>query len=254
LKYTVDYMDTFFALVMMFISQFFGIDSGGVQTAIDQTFPVHELAQVLSVIDGDTIRVRLNGVEETVRYIGIDTPEPYRDGEPACYSGDASRRNAELVADREVRLVTDVENRDRYERLLRYVYVDDIFVNEKLLEQGYAITLTIRPNTQYKSKFAVAEAAARREGVGLWSACSGQITVQPEVGTADTTVIDTAQLTEGQRRLLNFLGIDTTVFTVTAEMVICANDAVGISRLAEITTGGLPSIAEGIKLIGCYQL
>jgi micrococcal nuclease len=167
-------MDTFFAFVMMFISQFFGIDSGGVQTAIDQTFPVHELAQVLSVVDGDTIRVQLNGVEETVRYIGIDTPEPYRDGEPACYSGEASRRNTELVAGREVRLVPDAEDRDRYERLLRYVYVDDVFVNKQLLEQGYATTLTIRPNTQFASAFATIEVNARAAGVGLWSACADQ--------------------------------------------------------------------------------
>jgi micrococcal nuclease len=167
-------MEAFFALVMLFISQFFGIDLSEVQTPSNENLPPEETAQVLSVVDGDTIKVRVNGIEETVRYIGIDTPEPYRDGKPACYSGEASHRNAELVAGREVRLVPDAENRDRYERLLRYVYVDDVFVNEQLLEQGYATTLTIRPNTQFASTFATIEANAQAVGVGLWSACVDQ--------------------------------------------------------------------------------
>jgi micrococcal nuclease len=167
-------MEAFFALVILFTSQFFGIDLRGVQTPSNENLPPQEMAQVLSVVDGDTIKVRVNGIKETVRYIGIDTPEPYRDGEPACYSSEASRRNAELVAGREVRLISDAEDRDQYGRLLRYVYVDDVFVNEQLLEQGYATTLTIRPNTQFAPVFATIEASARVAGVGLWSACTDQ--------------------------------------------------------------------------------
>ena len=155
----------------MFFSQFLGIDIDEVHTTGDENVLAVEVAQVLQVIDGDTIKVRISGMEETVRYIGIDTPEPYRDGEPACYSKEASDRNSDMVAGREVRLVPDEENRDRFGRLLRYVYVDDVFVNQQLLREGYATTLTISPNTQFESQFRNAESSARSVGEGLWSVC-----------------------------------------------------------------------------------
>jgi len=164
-------MEVFFSLILVLISQFLGIDLSQTPPPIDEAAPVEDVAQVLHVIDGDTIKVRISGMEETVRYIGIDTPEPYRDGEPACYSKEASDRNSDMVAGREVRLVPDEENRDRFGRLLRYVYVDDVFVNQQLLREGYATTLTISPNTQFESQFRNAESSARSAGEGLWSAC-----------------------------------------------------------------------------------
>jgi micrococcal nuclease len=130
-----------------------------------------EIATVISVTDGDTITVDLNGVREKVRYIGIDTPEPYRDGEPACYSKEASARNAELVAGQQVELVADKEDRDRFDRLLRYVYIDEIFVNEVLVVEGYATTLKIKPNTQFAQIFSDAKNEARSNKVGLWEVC-----------------------------------------------------------------------------------
>ena len=89
-------------------------------------------AQVLRVVDGDTIRVRLDGRTERVRYIGVDTPESVKPGTPVqCFAKRASRANAALVAGRSVKLVGDVEHRDRYGRLLAYVYrePDGAFVN-----------------------------------------------------------------------------------------------------------------------------
>ncbi|MFT7645132.1 MAG: micrococcal nuclease [Candidatus Paceibacteria bacterium] len=129
-------------------------------------------AEVVRVIDGDTIVVLITNKEQTIRYIGIDTPEPYRDAEPACFSLEASLKNRELVEGKIVRLESDRENTDRYGRLLRYVYVDDIFVNAELIKEGYAKDMAIKPNTVHKNLFATLEQAARKQGVGLWGSCS----------------------------------------------------------------------------------
>ena len=106
------------------------------------------------VIDGDTIRVRLGDRIETVRYIGVDTPEtvhPTRGIEP--YGLAASAFNRSLVEDRQVRLDLDVEPRDHYDRLLAYVYSDSLFVNAELIRQGYAQVMTVPPNVRYADEF-----------------------------------------------------------------------------------------------------
>jgi micrococcal nuclease len=131
-------------------------------------------AQVLRVVDGDTIRVRLGGHTERVRYIGIDTPESVKPGTPVqCFAKRASAANAALVAGRSVRLVGDVEQRDRYGRLLAYVYrePDGAFVNAQLVRDGYARTLTIAPNVAHARELADLARAARRARRGLWNAC-----------------------------------------------------------------------------------
>jgi micrococcal nuclease len=131
-------------------------------------------AQVLRVVDGDTIRVRLDGRTERVRYIGIDTPESVKPGTAVqCFAKRASAANAALVAGRSVRLVTDVEQRDRYGRLLAYVYrePDGAFVNARLVRDGYARTLTIAPNVAHARELADLARAARRAHRGLWNAC-----------------------------------------------------------------------------------
>jgi endonuclease YncB( thermonuclease family) len=118
-------------------------------------------ARVVTVIDGDTIDVLIGGDRYRVRYIGIDTPE--RD-EP-CYA-DASNANAELVAGRTVRLVKDVSDTDRYGRLLRYIYVDGVFVNETLIREGWAETVEFPPDTAYAAQFYRLEREARDAGLG----------------------------------------------------------------------------------------
>jgi micrococcal nuclease len=132
-------------------------------------------ARVLRVVDGDTIGVRLAGRTERVRYIGVDTPESVKPGTPVqCFAKRAAAANAALVAGRSVRLVGDVERRDRYGRLLAYVYrePDGAFVNAQLVRDGYARTLTIAPNVAHARQFAALARTARDGGRGLWTACA----------------------------------------------------------------------------------
>jgi micrococcal nuclease len=130
--------------------------------------------RVVRVVDGDTILVALDGRQERVRYIGMDTPETVKPRTPVqCFGKRASAENARLVAGREVRLVGDAEARDRYGRLLAYVYrrSDDLFVNAELVRGGYATPLSIPPNVRFADRFRDLARGARRAGRGLWRAC-----------------------------------------------------------------------------------
>jgi micrococcal nuclease len=133
------------------------------------------VGRVVRVVDGDTVHVRVDGRREKVRYIGVDTPESVKPGTPVqCFAKRASAFNDRLVAGERVRLVTDAERRDRYGRLLAYVYRvrDGLFVNAELVRRGYAHPLTIPPNVAHAAGLRRLAAAARRDGRGLWSACS----------------------------------------------------------------------------------
>lgn len=123
-------------------------------------------AIVTRVIDGDTIEVEIDGEEYRVRYIGIDTPER---GEP--YYEEARGANQKLVGGQEVRLERDVTDRDKYDRLLRYVYVDGIFVNLELVRLGYARVYPKHkyPDNKYYEVLKEAETEAKRAGRGLWA-------------------------------------------------------------------------------------
>jgi micrococcal nuclease len=132
------------------------------------------VGRVVRVVDGDTIRVELDGHEERVRYIGIDTPESVKPGTPVqCFAKKAAAFNEHLVGGRRVKLVRDVEQRDRYGRLLAYVYPADggPMVNETLVARGYARTLTIPPDVRFADRFRRLAAGAREAGRGLWRAC-----------------------------------------------------------------------------------
>jgi micrococcal nuclease len=127
---------------------------------------------VVSVTDGDTIRVLLGGREEPVRLIGIDTPE--KDGpftEEECFGREATRFTTDLLDGERVRLEFDTERRDRFDRLLAYVWLGDELVNEAIAREGYAQPLTIPPNVRYADRFVAAAADAREAGRGLWAAC-----------------------------------------------------------------------------------
>jgi micrococcal nuclease len=132
---------------------------------------------VVRVVDGDTVVVDLGGGDETVRLIGIDTPESVaRDRPNECFGAEASARLAELLPPgTAVRLTRDVEPRDVYDRLLAYVVrsSDGLFVNAALVTDGYAEARDYPPNTAYRDDFETGERAARRSGLGLWSACGG---------------------------------------------------------------------------------
>src|SRR4051812_34179085 len=130
--------------------------------------------RVTRVVDGDTIHVSLGGEDETVRYIGVDTPESVKPGTPVqCFAKAASAANERLIAGRRVRLDFDAERRDRYGRLLAYVYRadDGAFVNARLVQDGYARTLTIQPNVRFAERFAALARVAREHERGLWRAC-----------------------------------------------------------------------------------
>ena len=138
--------------------------------------PAAGTARVVRVVDGDTIKVRTSSGNDTVRYIGVDTPESVKPGVPVqCFAKAASHYNERLVDQQRVRLVQGTEPRDRYGRLLAYVYrLDDgAFVNAELVRRGYARTLTIAPNDRYAPRFAALERRARSAGRGLWAACPG---------------------------------------------------------------------------------
>ena len=135
--------------------------------------------RVVRVIDGDTIEVSIEGQDEDVRYIGVDTPETVKPGTPVqCFGPQASAENHRLVEGRTVRLVFDRERRDAYGRLLAYVYTQargnaarSRFVNAALVRDGYARTLAIAPNTAHASALRRLQARAGRAGRGLWGAC-----------------------------------------------------------------------------------
>jgi len=129
-------------------------------------------ASVVRVVDGDTIRVNLDGREVPVRLIGIDTPEvagPHTDDE--CYGADASRFAARALEGRTVALEFDVERTDRFDRTLAYVWLEGELFNERLVLEGYAVVTTFPPNVRYVDRFTRAQRHAREAGAGLWSAC-----------------------------------------------------------------------------------
>jgi micrococcal nuclease len=133
-------------------------------------------ATVVEVIDGDTLVVDLPGGDgEHVRLIGIDTPESVaRDRPDECFGAEASRELGGLVPPgTALRVERDVEARDRYGRLLAYVYraSDGLFVNLALVTSGHAEVLTYEPNTAHRTELEQAERDARASGAGLWGAC-----------------------------------------------------------------------------------
>lgn len=126
-----------------------------------------EQAIVVKIVDGDTVKLD-NG--KTLRYIGIDTPETKHPRKPQeCFGQEATAKNKELVEGKTVTLVKDVNNTDRYGRLLRYVYVDNLFINEELVKQGYAFSTGYPPDIAKQNQLNEAEKFARENKLGLWA-------------------------------------------------------------------------------------
>ncbi len=134
-------------------------------------------ATVIYVTDGDTIGVKIDGVEERVRLIGIDTPETKKPNTPIqCFGPEATAFTKSLLPEGTMLHVErDVEARDVYGRLLAYVYrsTDGMFVNMEIIGQGYARPLTIPPNVAHADEFVMAARNAEATNVGLWAGCSG---------------------------------------------------------------------------------
>jgi micrococcal nuclease len=137
-----------------------------------------EAATVVRVIDGDTIQVRLaDGRTDTVRYIGIDTPETVDPRTTVeCFGAAATTKNTELVGGRAIQLEKDISERDKYDRLLRYVWVvgDDgatRSANEELVKWGFAAASSYPPDVRYQETFRGLQQAAQGQRLGLWGAC-----------------------------------------------------------------------------------
>jgi endonuclease YncB( thermonuclease family) len=129
-----------------------------------------QTGRVVDVVDGDTIKVLLDqdGKTYSVRYIGMDTPE--NTSQVEYFGAEATAKNAEMVYGKTVALIKDVSETDRYYRLLRYVLVDNVFVNYELVAQGYANTASYPPDTSCIPTFQAAEQQASSAKLGLWDA------------------------------------------------------------------------------------
>jgi len=155
-----------------------GGETGITVTPVPTAEPVKatgEFAVVKRVIDGDTVELE-NG--EKVRYIGIDTPETLDPRKPIqCFGKEAAAKNRELVEGKLVRLEKDVTERDKYNRLLRYIYVtegesgQEVLVNLELVRRGFGHSYTYPPDVKYQDLFVAAEREARESGRGLWNSC-----------------------------------------------------------------------------------
>ena len=129
-----------------------------------------ETATVVRVIDGDTIEVDLDGSRYTVRYIGINTPDTNRPSRGVEFFGpEASARNRELVEGKTVRMELDVSSTDRFDRLLRYVYVDDEMVNATLISEGFAVASAFPPDTKFVDRFENIQIQAMENRRGAWA-------------------------------------------------------------------------------------
>lgn len=129
--------------------------------------------KVTRVVDGDTIIVNLNGKDERVRLIGIDTPEtvhPERGEEP--FGREASDYTKSRLDGEQVYLEFDVQQRDQYGRLLAYVWIGEEHFNATLVEQGYATVSTWPPNVKYVEVYTALQQEAREESKGLWGIAS----------------------------------------------------------------------------------
>lgn len=143
------------------------------QSASSEKLPKQELPEqsltVIRIVDGDTLAL---SDKKTVRLIGINTPE-----KDQPYYTEAKNILSNLTFGKPVRLEKDVSDTDRYGRLLRYVYVDDIFINLEMIQSGLAHAYAYPPDTAHKEEFLSAERTAREQGIGLWKKSSASVSL-----------------------------------------------------------------------------
>lgn len=129
--------------------------------------------RVVSVADGDTFSVTMDGIEEKVRLVGVDTPETHKPGAPPqCFGKEATDYTTSLIKHKAVQLKADSRqpNRDKYGRLLRYAYLENgQELNETLVREGYALATNF--NTEKKKYLTELQEQAKNGSKGLWSAC-----------------------------------------------------------------------------------
>jgi micrococcal nuclease len=155
-----------FSIITILLASIFGLNLNKTDQITSS-----ELSEVVvtKVIDGDTIELDTG---EKLRYIGIDTPETKHPNKKIeCFGEEASLINEELLLGKTVTLEKDVSETDRYGRLLRYVYVNELMVNEYLVRHGFAQAVSFPPDVKYQERFKEAERLAREENLGLWGNC-----------------------------------------------------------------------------------
>jgi micrococcal nuclease len=154
---------------LFLLAQQHGWVAGKLETAQPGLYSINHF------VDGDTIAVNMNGATETVRFIGVDTPETHKPNTPVqCYGLAAAAFTKNTIGTQSVRLATDPDStdRDRYNRLLRYVYLPDgRLLNKLLIEGGYGFYYPYFPFTK-SDEFAAAQASAQASNKGLWGNCS----------------------------------------------------------------------------------
>lgn len=165
----------FFVIISLILSSFYFFSD---RSNNNQEGFSNESVLVTKVIDGDTIEVEGG---EKVRYLGVDTPETKDPRKPVqCFGKEASNKNKELVEGKRVILEKDITDTDKYNRLLRFVFLplgpstgsgQLLFVNDYLIREGYAQVLTIPPDIKYSEQFLEAQRKAREQKKGLWGKC-----------------------------------------------------------------------------------
>lgn len=138
-------------------------------SCIPQDTP-RQVGVVSDVVDGDTIKVQLGEASYTVRYIGSDSLEP-----DTPFGELARVRNSELVLGKSAILIQDVSEKDRYDRLLRYVVVDGVFINQRLIQEGYAVAKDYPPDTACSAELSAAQMVAQSSFLGLWTRQSTEV-------------------------------------------------------------------------------
>ena len=153
---------------------------------------------VVSVVDGDTIKLNMDGKTETFRLIGIDTPvDPRKDVQ--CFGVEASSKAKELLSGKRVRIETDATQGtyDKYNRLLGYIYREDgLFYNKYMIEQGYAHEYTYNTAYKYQTGFKNAQKEAQANKAGLWSpsTCNGDTTKTSTTNSTQTNNADSCTI------------------------------------------------------------
>lgn len=134
--------------------------------------PHPDVVSVYKVVDGDTFWVK-NGRGKTVkiRLIGIDAPEDRNTFHKKKHPfGKTSKRYLDsLILHKQIRLEYDVDSLDRYGRTLAYAYLDDIFINEAMIKNGFALLMTVPPNVRYQSQLFVSQKHAKENRLGIWA-------------------------------------------------------------------------------------
>lgn len=148
-------------------------DSSDSSSSEPEDRPTTETYEVISVVDGDTIKINYQGQTTSVRLIGVNTPEtidPRKDVE--CYGEEASNYLKDLLTGKTVTIAADASqaDRDKYNRLLRYVYLDGQDVNYQIIANGYGYEYTYNVPYEKQASYKAAQSAAEAAGKGLWAA------------------------------------------------------------------------------------